>query len=66
MTFRMALLEGDELTLDGSVFAVEVNDATTRYSSDKSGIFVEVNGRSITIQSTAEVPPTKQSCEENE
>ncbi|KAH7714301.1 hypothetical protein AAVH_18320 [Aphelenchoides avenae] len=57
LTFRMTAREyADELRLDESDYTVDVHNATTLYTSDKAGIVVEVQGRSIVIQSTAGVP----------
>ncbi|KAH7708591.1 hypothetical protein AAVH_24169 [Aphelenchoides avenae] len=60
VTFRMRTPpQGNDLKLDEREYLVDVDGATTRYSSKESGIAVEVNRRSITIQSTAELRPTK-------
>ncbi|KAH7708115.1 hypothetical protein AAVH_24644 [Aphelenchoides avenae] len=60
VTFRMRTPpQGDDLVLDEREYAVHVDGATMRYSSKESGIAVEVDRRSIIIQSTAEIPPTK-------
>ncbi|KAH7680034.1 hypothetical protein AAVH_41595 [Aphelenchoides avenae] len=50
-----------KLVLDESEYAVDGDDTTTRYTSEKSGIVVEVKEHSTVIRSTAEVPPTKRS-----
>ncbi|KAH7678315.1 hypothetical protein AAVH_41786, partial [Aphelenchoides avenae] len=52
VTFRMTLRSG-ELILNESHYTVDADDTITRYTSEKSGIVVEVNGRWITIQNTA-------------
>ncbi|KAH7702627.1 hypothetical protein AAVH_30214 [Aphelenchoides avenae] len=52
VTFRMTLRSG-ELMLNESDYTVDADDTITRYTSKKSRILVEVNGRWITIQSTA-------------
>lgn len=73
-------LEEDEFILDPSEYTVEVAHTTRRYISDesyymvdtmrytseKSGIVVEVEEHAITIQSTAERPPRKRSRGTNE
>lgn len=53
--------DGRRLTLDENDYTVDVDDITTRYTSESSGIVVEVEGRYASIQSRAEVPPTKRS-----
>ncbi|KAH7698636.1 hypothetical protein AAVH_34270 [Aphelenchoides avenae] len=58
LIFRMTLPDGDNLTLDESDYTVDVDGATVRYTSEKSGIVVEDKGLCITIESTADVPPT--------
>ncbi|KAH7701428.1 hypothetical protein AAVH_31440 [Aphelenchoides avenae] len=54
LTFRMQTRPGydSDFTLNESDYTVAIDDGTTRYTSKKSGIVVEVNGRSVTIQST--------------
>ncbi|KAH7714314.1 hypothetical protein AAVH_18333 [Aphelenchoides avenae] len=60
LTFRMTAREfADELRLDESDYIVDVHKTTTRYTSEKTGIIVEVKGRSIAIQSTAGIPHKK-------
>lgn len=54
---------GGELILDDSDYTVDVDDTTTRYASEGSGIIVEVKGRSIVIQSTVEVPTSVEAAE---
>lgn len=54
----MSLRDG-EFELDESDYAVDVGDASTCYTSMKSGIVVEVKGNSIIIQSNGEVPRKK-------
>lgn len=50
---------GSTLVLDEGEYSVDADGTATRYASDESGIVVEVNGDSVTIQSTAEVPRKK-------
>ncbi|KAH7708106.1 hypothetical protein AAVH_24635 [Aphelenchoides avenae] len=53
LTFRMTLGNG-ELILNEGDYTVDIDDATTRYASKNSGMAVEVvNGRWITVQTTA-------------
>lgn len=60
LTFWMkALQDGDELVLDESEYTVEVDGNGRRYASKNSGLVVEIEGRSVTIQSTARVPRKK-------
>lgn len=57
-------LPGDtELTLKESDYAVDVDDSTTRYTSENSGIVVEVEGSSIAVRSTAETPSDEATTE---
>ncbi|KAH7714303.1 hypothetical protein AAVH_18322 [Aphelenchoides avenae] len=58
LTFRMRTCD-DELVLDEREFTIGFDGTTTRYASDESGIVVEVKGRLISIQSTADVPRKK-------
>ncbi|KAH7708585.1 hypothetical protein AAVH_24163 [Aphelenchoides avenae] len=53
--------QGDDLVLDEREYSVDVDGATTRYASQESANVVEVEGRSITIRRTAEIPPAKRS-----
>lgn len=66
LIFGMKIRDAGELTLDESEYAIDVDGTTTRYSSEKSGIVVEVNGRCLAIQSTAEVPRKKPGTREKE
>lgn len=50
----MSTLQYDELVLDESDYTVDVDGTSTSYTSEKNGIAVEVNGRLITIRSTAQ------------
>ncbi|KAH7725207.1 hypothetical protein AAVH_07255 [Aphelenchoides avenae] len=59
LTFRMKTERGSTLVLDEGEYSVDADGTATRYASDESGIVVEVNGDSVTIQSTAEVPRKK-------
>lgn len=54
VTFRMLLRDHDELILDEAEYSVDDDGTTKRYASAQSWIFVEVDGGSITIKSTAE------------
>ncbi|KAH7703326.1 hypothetical protein AAVH_29501 [Aphelenchoides avenae] len=47
------------LILDENEYAIDADDTTTRYTSANSGIVVEFKGLHMSIQSGAEVPPTK-------
>ncbi|KAH7708111.1 hypothetical protein AAVH_24640 [Aphelenchoides avenae] len=62
LIFRMTLPDGDNLTLDESDYTVDIDGTAVRYTSEKSGIVVDVKGACITIQST----PTKQRCDTDE
>ncbi|KAH7668203.1 hypothetical protein AAVH_42957 [Aphelenchoides avenae] len=57
VTFRMTV-DNSELLLDENEYSVDVDDTTTRYISEQRGIVVEVEGRSITIHSTADISRT--------
>ena len=46
---------GGELLHEESDYTVTVDNATTRYASEKTGFVVDVKGWRIVIQSTAEV-----------
>lgn len=54
-----SLREEGELKLDENEYTVDVDGPTTRYVSEQNGIVVEVNGRPLSIQSTAQVPASK-------
>lgn len=47
-------LFGGQMILDESDYTVEANDACTRYTSDKSGILVEMKGYCTLIKRSAE------------
>ncbi|KAH7708693.1 hypothetical protein AAVH_24055 [Aphelenchoides avenae] len=48
-----------ELLPDQSEYTVDVDDETTRYTSEKSGIVVEVEESRLVIQSTAKLAQEK-------
>ncbi|KAH7698724.1 hypothetical protein AAVH_34178 [Aphelenchoides avenae] len=54
VTFRMQTLRGDGDFAHASDYTFDVDHSATRYTSVRSGMVVEVNGRSVTIQNTAE------------
>lgn len=57
----MRTYEGEELVLDESEYAVDVDDTTTSYTSEESGIVVKFEDDYIVIRSTGDVPPAKRS-----
>ncbi|KAH7695402.1 hypothetical protein AAVH_37539 [Aphelenchoides avenae] len=61
LAFRMRTYEGEELVLDESEYAVDVDDTTTSYTSEESGIVVKFEDDYIVIRSTGDVPPAKRS-----
>ncbi|KAH7714316.1 hypothetical protein AAVH_18335 [Aphelenchoides avenae] len=64
VTCRMTLW--DQLVLDESEYAVDVDGTTTRYPSAESGLVVEVKGDYVAIRSTAEGHSAKQDGGTNE